>query len=382
MKKGVIIGAGIGGLTTAMALAKRGITVEIYEQAPEIKEVGAGIWVAPNGLKVYQELGIAKDIIAAGKLLEKISVVDLKYKLISVIDGKRIEAKHQFKTVAIHRATLQKILASYIHPENINLNKKFKAYQHSDNSIIAAFEDGTTVEADFLIIADGIKSNGRLQIHPQLDLRYSGQTCWRFVSDIDLPRVEEDNMYEIWANRKGLRVGYSKINERAVYVFITNFEKAGGKDSLGTVKEYLLSLCADFPGIVKQMIASVHPKEILRTDLFDFKPISHWVDRRAVLIGDAAHATTPNLGQGACQAIEDAYVIVQQLTSTRDVETAFKDFQQKRFKKAKFITNTSWQFAQMTNTSGLKKSIVKGILKMTPNFINEKQLDKIYSLDY
>lgn len=292
-----------------MALAKRGITVEIYEQAPEIKEVGAGIWVAPNGLKVYQELGIAKDIIAAGKLLEKISVVDLKYKPISVIDGKRIEAKHQFKTVAIQRATLQKILASYIHPENINLNKKFKAYQHSDNSIIAAFEDGTTVEADFLIIADGIKSNGRLQIHPHLDLRYSGQTCWRFVSDIDLPRPEEANMYEIWANRKGLRVGYSKINERAVYVFITNFEKAGGKDSLGTVKEYLISLCVDFPDIVKQMIASVHPKEILRTDLFDFKPISWWVDRRAVLIGDAAHATTPNLGQGACQAIEEPMLL-------------------------------------------------------------------------
>ena len=130
------------------------------------------------------------------------------------------------------------------------------------------------------------------------------------------------------------------------------------------------------------MIASVHPKEILRTDLFDFKPISCWVDRRAVLIGDAAHATTPNLGQGACQAIEDAYVIAQQLTSTRDIETAFLEFQQKRIKKAKFITNTSWQFAQMTNTSGLKKSIVKRILRMTPNCINEKQLDKIYSLNY
>ncbi len=382
MKKGIIIGAGIGGLTTAIALAKKGIDVKVYEQAAEIKEVGAGIWVAPNGLKVYDELGISKDIINAGKLLDRISVVDLKYKLISSIDGGKIEAKHKFKTVAIHRATLQRILASCIPSENIHVNRKFKSYQQTDNSIIAEFEDGTTVKADFLINADGIKSNGRLQIHSDLNLRYSGQTCWRFVTDFDLPQSEEDNMYEIWANTKGLRVGYSKINERQVYMFITNFEKAGGKDNLETVREEILKLCADFPNVVKNMIASTNPNDIIRTDLFDFKPIPKWIDKRVALIGDAAHATTPNLGQGACQAIEDAYVIAQQLSSNNDIETSFINFQQKRIKKATFITNTSWQVAQITNTSGLTKSIVKGILRMTPNSINERQLDKIYSLDY
>jgi 2-polyprenyl-6-methoxyphenol hydroxylase-like FAD-dependent oxidoreductase len=382
MKKGVIIGAGIGGLTTAIALAKKGVDVKIYEQAPQINEVGAGIWVAPNGLKVYNDLGIVKEIIAAGKLLEKISIVDIKFKPIFIIDAKKIEAKHKFKTLAIHRATLLKILASYFPTENIHLNKKFKSFQHSANSIIASFEDGATADADFLISADGIKSIGRFQIHSALNLRYSGQTCWRFVTDFDLPKGEEGNMYEIWANTKGLRVGYSKINKSQVYVFITNFEKAGGIDNLETAKEKLLELCADFPDIVKNMIASANQKEIIRTDLFDFKPISNWIHNRVALIGDAAHATTPNLGQGACQAIEDAFVIAQQLTSSSDIERGFKNFQQKRIKKATFITNTSWQLAQMTNTSGLTKSIVKRILRMTPNFINEKQLDKIYSLDY
>jgi len=108
MKKGIIIGAGIGGLTTALALMKKGFEVTIYEQSKEIKEVGAGIWVAPNGLQVFDHLGIAKDIINAGKTLEKIFITDIKGKPISTIDGQKVREKHKFGTVAIHRATLQK----------------------------------------------------------------------------------------------------------------------------------------------------------------------------------------------------------------------------------------------------------------------------------
>jgi 2-polyprenyl-6-methoxyphenol hydroxylase-like FAD-dependent oxidoreductase len=381
MKQGIIIGAGIGGLTTAIALAKKGINVKIYEQAAEIKEVGAGIWVAPNGLKVYEELGIANDIISGGKTLEKISIVDLNFKPISVIDNDRIKEKHKFATVAIHRAALQKILASYIPSENIFLNKTFKSYSQFENKIISHFEDGTSVEADFLIGADGIKSKVRMHMqHQNLSLRYSGHTCWRFVTNFDLPEGEEGNMYEIWSNQKGLRVGYSKINDKQVYVFITNFEKAGGKDDLKTIKPNLLNLCAGFPKIVRDLIHSCNESQIIRTDLFDFKSLSKWIDGRLALLGDAAHATTPNLGQGACQAIEDAHVIAQELSSSKDVVTGLFNYQKKRESKAKFITDTSWKFAQLTNTSGLVKTLIKGLLRLTPDYITSKRLDKIYSI--
>lgn len=382
MKKGVIIGAGIGGLTTAIALLKKGIDVTIYEQAEALNEVGAGIWVAPNGLKVFAELGIAEDIIKGGKILDKISIVDVNYKPVSIIDGNKIKSKHGFATVALHRATLQKILASHIPSEKIVLNKKLKSYQQSDSSISAEFEDGTTANGDFLIDAGGIKSNARAQMQKELNLRYSGQTCWRFVADFDLAKEEEGNMYEIWSKKKGLRIGYSKINDRQIYVFITNYEKAGGKDDMQSLKNDLVNLCSDFPPLAKEMILSADEKSIIRSDLFDFKPLKSWTVGRMALMGDAAHATTPNLGQGACQAIEDAYVIANQLSLNNDVIAGLKAFEGKRIKKANFITNTSYQIAQMTNTSGLIKSFFMALMRMTPNMVNEKQIDKIYSLDY
>jgi 2-polyprenyl-6-methoxyphenol hydroxylase-like FAD-dependent oxidoreductase len=381
MKKGIIIGAGIGGLTTAIALAQNGIETIIFEQASVLDEIGAGIWVAPNGLKIYDKLGFSNEIIEAGKTLEKITVADLKQNPISVIQGEKVKSKHRFKTIAIHRGALQKILLGQFPNENLILKKRFRSYSQTSDKVIATFEDGSQFEAGFLIIADGINSNGRLQLQGNNDLRYSGQTCWRFVTEFDYPKAEDGNMYEIWADQKGLRVGYSQINSKEVYVFITDYRKSGGKDSMDTIKQNLLDLCYGFPEMVKEMIKKVKAEKIIRTDLFDFPPNSKWIDGKIALLGDAAHATTPNLGQGACQAIEDAFVISEQMGLNNDCSKAFTAYQQKRMAKAHYITRTSWQFSQLTNTAGLTKSIAKKLVRLTPGFVQQRQLDKIYSID-
>lgn len=380
MKKGIIIGAGIGGLTTAIALAQKGIQVQIYERASEIKEVGAGVWIAPNGMQIFDKLGIAQEVAAAGTKLKRISVVDLNYKPISVIDGAEIEAKHQFGTIAIHRATLQQILASKVHPEHLHLNKAFKNYEQNGTAVTVYFEDGSTAEADFLICADGLKSKARIQMHGPQNLRDSGQTCWRFATAFDLPREEQDNMYEVWANTKGLRVGYSKIDDKRVYVYITNNKKHAASHIDKNIKNYLLAICKPFSKTLTDLLEAVDEKEIIQTDLFDFKPIQKWTDNRVALIGDAAHATTPNLGQGACQAIEDAWVLAEEVSANANIEISLVNFQKRRIEKATFITNTSWLFSQMTNTSGLMKTIVKMVLRATPAAVNRKQLDRIYSV--
>jgi 2-polyprenyl-6-methoxyphenol hydroxylase-like FAD-dependent oxidoreductase len=381
-KKGIIIGGGIGGLTTAIAFAHKGIETTVYEQANELNEVGAGIWIAPNGLNVFNKLGFVNEIISAGNCLDQIQVVDTEYKPISTIDGQKVAAKYHFNTLAIHRTALQRILSSKLSSESLVLGKRFKAYAQTNDTVKVDFEDGSSAEADFLILADGIKSKGRFQINSNTDLRYAGQTCWRFVTAFNFPKAEQGQMYEIWSNKKGLRVGYSAINAKEAYVFITNYEKAGGKDDAVTLKQDLLSLCKDFPSVVKQLVSTVSAEKIIRNDIYDFKPVSNWVDGKVALLGDAAHATTPNLGQGACQAIEDAYVLAEQLASANNIATGLANYQAKRMTKARFITNTAWRFSQITNTSGIVKSFLKLLIRTTPDAVNQKQLDKIYSLDY
>lgn len=381
MKQGIVIGAGIGGLTTAAALARKGIAATVFEQASELNEVGAGIWVAPNGLQVYQKLGLADGIISLGKMLDKITVADIKGEPISVVDGEYLESKYGFKTLSIHRALLQNFLADEIPADRIVLGKKFLSYAQTDSKVIAEFDDGTSASADFLIVADGIRSNGRLQINDSATIRYSGQTCWRFVTDFELPAGQLSEMNEIWGDERGLRVGYSMINSRQAYVYITNYENAGGKDDVQTLKEYLLNICKDFPAVVAEMISVVKAEGIIRTDLYDLKPIPNWVDKKVALLGDAAHATTPNLGQGACQAIEDAYVISEQLAANENIEIGMRKYQQARLKKAAFITNTAWRFAKVTNTSGWKRSLLKTLIRMTPTSINERMMHRIYSVE-
>ena len=381
VKSGIIIGAGIGGLTTAIALAKKGIDATVYERADEIREIGAGIWVAPNGLKVFEKLGIAGDIIEAGSELEKISIVDVGGKTISEIDNRKVKAKHGFATIALHRARLQKTLAAHLPKDKIIPGKRFVSYKQTGENITAFFADGTSCEADFLICADGVNSNGRKQIYPSVEMRYSGQTCWRFVTAHEMPAGEENKMREIWGAGKGLRAAYSRVDDRSIYCYITVCAAADGADDLQTLKNDLLDLCREFPDFVKSLIESADAKDFIRTDLYDFKPIKKWTDERAVLIGDAAHATTPNLGQGACQAIEDALVVAEELARTNDIAGAFLNFQKRRIEKATYITNASWQFGQMTNTGGFVKTIVKTLMRMMPERLSERQLDRIYTTD-
>jgi 2-polyprenyl-6-methoxyphenol hydroxylase-like FAD-dependent oxidoreductase len=380
--KGIIIGGGIGGLTTAIALNKHGIDADVYEQAPQISEVGAAVWMAANALKILERLGISQHVINAGKDLEEVIVCDTANTRLSSIDLEWVKSKYGFGTVAIHRAVLQKILLSNIPVEKIHTGKRFKSFTQNGKKVEVSFEDGSMVEADFLVCADGLHSRARSQMHPGMSLRYSEQTCWRLVAKYKLPEKEKSKMYEIWGRGKGMRAAYSQINGENVYAYFTNQAKAGEKDDPSTIKDLLRSIYRDFPPIVTDIIDAAEPHKIIRNDLFDFKPIKGWSQGKVCLLGDAAHATTPNLGQGACQAMEDAYAIAKCLHETKDPEQAFIQFEKVRLSKAHYITNTSWMISNLTNTSGLKKTIVKSVTRLIPERIQKKQFDRIYSVEF
>lgn len=380
--KAIIIGAGIGGLTTAIALQRQGIEFEIYEAAPELKPVGAGIVMASNAMQVFQQLCIEKKIAEAGLELHKAFGVDEKFKLISGLDVKgKVAPRYGIGSFAIHRGRLQQVLLSEINDAKVYLNKRLERVEQTNSKVTVVFQDGTSAEADIVIGADGIKSAVRKSIFGDLPLRYSGQTCWRGMAKFTLPDDKKGNSYEMWGPQKGLRFGFVPTGDNEVYFFTTYFTQAAGHDS-GSVKQTLLNLYAPFGELPRQIMEATPEENIIRSDIHDLKPIAQWWKDRVVLLGDAAHATTPNLGQGGCQAVEDALVIAKCLKENSNHESAFAQYQFKRFVKANYVVNTSWQFGKITNLGNpLSRWLRNSAMRMIPESMTIKTLDKILKLD-
>jgi 2-polyprenyl-6-methoxyphenol hydroxylase-like FAD-dependent oxidoreductase len=342
-----IIGAGIGGLTTALAFEKNGIDYHIFEKASELSEVGAGIWLAPNALQVLEHLGILDDIKAKGNSIDRITLGKADLNPISDNFQDNIKKQFGFSTIAIHRAELQKILLNKIPKEKISLAKGFQSFQKlNDDSIKIKFDDNSEILTDFLIGADGINSKVRKQLFPNSNTRFSGQTCWRGVANIKLSKEFENRGMELWGNQ--IRFGISKIAIDKVYWFAVALDKPNQKDDQKLIKQKLLKMYNHFNPLVKELISATSETAILRNDINDLETLKYWHKGNVCLIGDAGHATTPNMGQGGAQAIEDAYYLSNLIKSNLN-DNIFKLFQQKRESKVNSIVKQSWATGKMAH---------------------------------
>jgi len=214
MKQIAIIGAGIGGLTAALAFKQKGFNIAVYESAAEIKPVGAGIGIANNAMQIFKKLGIHKKIENAGIKVSSMNITDHKLRSLSVMDLKEFEVKYGVCNVSIHRAVLQNILADEIDFENIKLSKRLLKIEQSEN-VKLFFEDGSIETADVVIAADGIKSVVRNQLFDRSQMRDTKQICWRGVSKVSLHRDYNNKAVEAWG--KGKRFGFVQINSQDFY---------------------------------------------------------------------------------------------------------------------------------------------------------------------
>ncbi|HRN94682.1 MAG: FAD-dependent monooxygenase [Chitinophagales bacterium] len=368
-----IIGAGIGGLTAALALKQAGLQPLIYESAPEIKPVGAGILLASNAMQVFDKLGVRGKIENAGCKVSKIRITDAKLTTISESELEKFEQQFGVYNVAIHRADLQKILAEEIGFQNIQLSKRLLNIE-SGNTLKLIFDYGTSVQSDVVIAADGIKSLVRNKVFNTGTLRDSTQRCWRGVCEIELPTNYNQVAIEAWG--KGKRFGFVKISEKKIYWYAVINESLMRKASLG-------ELFQEFHEDVLHIISRTPEDKIFYSEIFDLQPITQWQKGKVCLLGDAAHATTPNMGQGACQAIEDAYTLGKLFQEAKSTEDVFAKYEKLRIKKAHFVVNTSWQIGKIAHYENdfaiwFRNFIVKSI----PKSINEKQLQKVFDISY
>ena len=373
-----IIGAGIGGLTTALAFEKNGIDYHIFEKASELSEVGAGIWLAPNALQVLEHLGVLDAVKAKGNSIDRITLVEGDLNPISDNFQDNIKKQFGFSTIAIHRAELQKILLNKIPKEKISLAKGFQSFQKlNDNLIKIKFDDKSEILTDFLIGADGINSKVRMQLFPDSKTRFSGQTCWRGVANIKLSEEFQNRGMELWGNQ--IRFGISKIANDKVYWFAVAMDKPNQKDDVNLKKQKLLKMYNQFDPLVKELISATPEKAILRNDINDLETLKNWHKGNVCLIGDAGHATTPNMGQGGAQAIEDAYYLGNLIKSNFN-ENVFNLFQQKRQSKVNTIVKQSWATGKIAHWK-YGRNFRNFLLKSMPKRILENKMKEMYKIE-
>lgn len=366
-----IIGAGIGGLTLGNVLKQHQYDFSIYESAPEIKPVGAGIMMAVNAMQVFDRLGLKEKIENAGNKIHRIVIANESLQLISKTEILELETKYNSCNVAIHRAELQKILAENLSPNSIQLNHSLQKIRKEENYILD-FENGNQIESKIVFGADGIKSPVRNQILKTGSIRNSGQKCWRGLVDFDLPERHHQEAFEMWG--KGKRFGFVKISDKKVYWYACINEKSFERHL------EIAEIFKDFAPLVLQLIEATANENIICNIISDLAPIPQWYSENLCLIGDSAHATTPNMGQGACQAIEDVYIIGKLLDEHQDFNIIFEKFQNIRRKKVDYIVNTSRNIGKVSQWEK-GNSLRNFLMGLIPESINQKMAKKIIELE-
>lgn len=345
MPRAVVIGAGIGGLTAAIALKQTGWDVAVYERAPEVREVGAGLTVWTNAVKVLRKLGVGDAVESVSAPIARSELRSWRGKILISNDFGKLGRKLGAPSIGIHRADLQAKLADALGREHIHLGMTCVSYTQDEKGANALFAEGDEVRGQILVGACGIKSLVRQQLLGPEPPRYAGYTAWRGVALIDRPEVPLG--VTVVATGRGSQVGMLPIGGGRTYWFASANVPAGEAAGSGGHKADLLDRFKDWWPAFPAAVEATPAEAILRNDIVDRPPVRKWTDGRVTLLGDAAHPTTPNLGQGACQAIESGYVLARCLREAETAEAGLVVYERSRFDRTAAITNQSWQFGKL-----------------------------------
>jgi 2-polyprenyl-6-methoxyphenol hydroxylase-like FAD-dependent oxidoreductase len=377
----VIIGGGIAGFCSAIALQKAGYRVTVLEAAPTIKALGAGLVLAANAIKGLAKIGIAHKVIPLGQQLRRYCLLNQSGQILTQTDNDVVNKKYGVNNFAIHRGALHEVLIQASDATVVKTGKRAIGIEQDAHSVRVRLQDGGTLQADYALVADGIHSAIRQQLVPGSQPRYAGYTCWRAV--VNNPGVSIPHTTETWGPLG--RVGIVPLKNDLVYWFACI--NAGPNDP--QMKQMRAADLSDrFAGYhapIPQVIAATADEQLLWNDIIDFEPIKRFAFDRVLLLGDAAHATTPNMGQGACQAIEDAAVLLDELEKhpTDDLQAVFARFERRRIPRTTMIVNRSWQIGRIAQwEQPWWVGIRNFAMRCVPDSMNQQQLETLYRTDF
>lgn len=367
-----IVGGGIGGLTAALSLEHFGFTnYEIYEQAPELKEAGAAISVWPNALRVFKEIGIYDNLSQHwGEISEAFIKTD-KGRVLS-----RFKPSYDLPAACMHRADLHSVLYKNIPAAKLLKDHSLKRFEQSGQGPVTLhFRNGLQKEVDILIGADGIHSAIRQQIIGDGKPIFRGYNIWRGVARLD---VAQGYASETWG--KGARVGIVPIKEDSFGWWVTLNEMQDQEDAPEERKEKLKRIFGKWHSPIPDLFDS--SPVIIKNALYDRLPRKGWSRGKIVLLGDAAHPTTPNLGQGGCMAIEGAWLLGACMATCDTVLKAFERYEHLHFPRTKAVIGESLmngKVGQLENS--LLIYLRNQLIHSLPSKTAAKMLDKYFGYD-
>jgi salicylate hydroxylase len=388
-KKIVIAGAGIGGLCASLALAKRGFEVAVYEQSPQLGEVGAGLQLSPNAMHVLKALGIAEQI--KTKAFRPKSAVMRHFQTgktyFTVPLGEVASQKYGADYLHIHRADLHSVLHQACEQMHvpIYLGQAVQSYHQSPQNLTIQLENGESLDADLLIGADGIRSKVQACMLGQTSAQFTGQVAWRgVVAANKVPKGLIKPNANLWVGpgkhfvsyyvRGGDLVNFVAVQER------DDWQKESWNEP-GDIKELRATFSGWHPEVTELLAAS---EQCFLWALFDRTPLSQWVDQNVALLGDACHPMLPFLAQGAAMAIEDSYALAHCLANESDTQTALKTYQDNRLTRTSDIQLSARKNASLyhmnTPIEQAKLAVLSGLSSLgLSDLLAANKLDSIYA---
>lgn len=399
MTRIAIIGGGIGGLTTAIALRQFDFAPEVYEQAPVLLDVGAAIAIWPNAMRVLRTLGLESQILDQAGVMEEIRWLTQRGQLINRVRIRDADQDRANPAIALHRADLQRILVQSLPSSSIHLGNVLTTLRSDNDEVISQFANGQTNTSEFVIGCDGIHSIIRSQLLDDAPPSYRGYSVWRGISPITPKAIPPHTAIEIYGRGKrfGLGpVGHGKTGWWATSNTANTSLKAEERSSdrttwkrgettsgrsLNTQGE-LLRLFDGWYRPVLQLIEATSSESVLRTGAFDRRASANIRSERITLLGDSVHPTTPNLGQGGCMAMEDAAIIArcfQKYGASEQALTAYLRVRQRR-------TNAVTRYSRLYGSIGqwenvLLRGVRRGSLSLVPEPLMRRLMQIVFDYD-
>ena len=373
-----IIGGGIGGVAAAVALHRAGIDATVYERATEFREVGAGLMLWPNATRVLKELDLLERVAASSGPNQHFLVRSSAGTILMDIGLGRFEVP----ALCTPRSDLLEALLSALPPERIRLGHDFESFENRKAGVKVNFSGsvsggGVSAEHDFVIGADGVRSRVRSQLLGVHEPIYRGYTIWRGLARLR-GAVPSGSNSETWG--RGKRFGILNTGGDRFTWYATANTDSGHIDSSEGRQGELLRMFAGWHEPVERLIGATEEGSILKNGAYDLVPLKRWGHGRIMLLGDAAHPCTPNLGLGGCMALEDALVLAKSFCKEASPESALRRYESLRRGRTRHVQQRS---LLMGHIGQWENRLVAGgrqmVTSMLPAKIFERNLRRVYS---